>query len=130
MCMSYYFMGGNWREHKGYRCPVQLLMPYNYTLRHTVKCYTNNNINREQLQSQCKLWRRRYRKFASEPKISNIPKRRKKSKYNMKTSSLTPRKTKELKFHISTAYKDNTKYTVYKVENVKNKNVLYLDENT
>lgn len=48
----------------------------------------------------------------------------------MKTSSLTPRKTKELKFHISTAYKDNTKYTVYKVENVKNKNVLYLDENT
>lgn len=54
------------------------IMPYNYTLRHTVKCYTNNNINREQLQSQCKLWRRRYRKFASEPKISNIPKREKK----------------------------------------------------
>lgn len=31
------------------------IMPYNYTLRHAVKCYTNNNINREQLQSQCKL---------------------------------------------------------------------------
>lgn len=43
----------------GYRYPVQLLMPYNYTLRHAVKCYTNNNINREQLQSQCKLYRRR-----------------------------------------------------------------------
>lgn len=39
-----------------YRSPVQLLMPYNYTLRHAVKCYTNNNVNREQLQSQCKLW--------------------------------------------------------------------------
>lgn len=39
-----------------YRSPVQLLMPYNYTLRHAVKCYTNNNVDREQLQSQCKLW--------------------------------------------------------------------------
>lgn len=47
----------------------------------------------------------------------------------MKASSLTPRKTEGLKFHISTAYKDNKKYTVYKVENVTNKNVLYLDEN-
>ncbi len=56
------FMGGknnNWREQGGYRFPVQLLMPYNYTLRHAVKCYTNNNINREQLQSQCKLYRRK-----------------------------------------------------------------------
>lgn len=35
-----------------------------------------------------------YCRFASEPKISNIPK---KSKYNMKASSLTPRKTEELK---------------------------------
>lgn len=34
------------------------VMPYNYTLRHAVKCYNNNNINREQLQSQCKLYRR------------------------------------------------------------------------
>lgn len=32
-------------------------------------------------------------RFASEPKISNIPK---KSKHNMKASSLTLRKTKEL----------------------------------
>lgn len=55
-----FFMGGNnnnWREQEGYRYPVQLLMPYNYTLRHAVKCYTNNNINREQLQSQCKLYK-------------------------------------------------------------------------
>lgn len=60
-CMRYFFMGGNnnnWRG-QGYRFPVQLLMPYNYTLRHAVKCYTNNNINREQLQSQCKLYRRK-----------------------------------------------------------------------
>lgn len=55
-------MGGNnnnWREQEGYRFPVQLLMPYNYTLRHAVKCYRNNNINREQLQCQCKLYRRK-----------------------------------------------------------------------
>lgn len=69
-----------WEETGGegsedYRCPVQLLMPYNYTLRHAVKCYTNNNIDREQLQSQCKLWRRRVLKpSASEPKIGSIPK--------------------------------------------------------
>lgn len=35
---------------------------------------------------------------------------------NMKASSLTLKKTKELKIHISTAYKDNKKYTVYKVK--------------
>lgn len=35
----------------------------------------------------------------------------------MKASSLTQRKTEELKIHISTAYKDNKKYTVYEVEN-------------
>lgn len=97
MCMSYYFMGGNWREHKGYRCPVQLLMPYNYTLRHTVKCYTNNNINREQLQSQCKLWRRRYRKFASEPKISNIPKRRKKKQIQHENQFIDTKENKRTK---------------------------------
>lgn len=34
---------------------------------------------------------------------------------NMKASSLTLKKTK-LKIHISTAYKDNNKYTVYKVK--------------
>lgn len=65
-CMSYFSWetitttGG---EKEGYRFPVQLLMPYNYTLRHAVKCYTNNNINREQLQSQCKLYRRRVLKL-------------------------------------------------------------------
>lgn len=43
------FTGGknnNLREEDGYRFPVQLLMPYIYTLRHAAKCYTNNNINR------------------------------------------------------------------------------------
>lgn len=59
--MSFFsFMGGNnnnWMEQEDYRFPVQLLMPYNYTLHHAVKCYTNNNINREQLQSQCKLYK-------------------------------------------------------------------------
>lgn len=49
---------GNWTEYGGYRNPVQPLTPYNYALRHAVKCYTNNNINRGQLQGQCKLYRR------------------------------------------------------------------------
>lgn len=56
-----------------------------------------------------------YRRSASEPKISKIPT---KKEYNMKASSLTPRKTEKLQIHISTAYKDYKKYTVYKVENV------------
>lgn len=34
----------------------------------------------------------------------------------MKASSLTPKKREKQKFHISTAYKDNNKYTVYKRE--------------
>ena len=39
-----------------------------------------------------------YCRFGSEPKISNIAKEKKtKSKYNMKASSLTPKKTEELK---------------------------------
>lgn len=45
----------------------------------------------------------------------------------MKASSLTPKKRNK-KFHISTAYKDNNKYTVYKREIKKNrKNNLYLE---
>lgn len=47
----------------------------------------------------------------------------------MKASSLTPKKREKQKFHISTAYKDNNKYTVYKREIKKKnrKNNLYLE---
>lgn len=43
----------------------------------------------------------------------------------MKASSLTQKKWEEKKHHISTAYKDNNKYTVYKREIKKQKNNLY-----
>lgn len=63
-----------------------------------------------------------YCRFAPEPKISNVKITKTHSKkentatnkYNMEASSLTLRKKHmNLKGHISTAYKDNKKYTMY-----------------
>lgn len=47
----------------------------------------------------------------------------------MKASSLTSKKREKPKFHISTAYKDNNKYTVYKreIKKTNRKNNLYLE---
>lgn len=42
----------------------------------------------------------------------------------MKASSLTPKKREKQKFHISTAYKDNNKYTVYKREIKKTEKII------
>lgn len=54
-----------------------------------------------------------YRTFTSEPKISNIPK-----KANKTWKPVLWHKGKQkTKIHISTAYKDSKKYTVYEVEN-------------
>lgn len=44
----------------------------------------------------------------------------------MKASSLTPKKREEQKIRISTAYKDNNRYTLNKRE-IKNKTNLYLE---
>lgn len=108
----FFFTGGNnnkWKEQEGYRFPLQLLMPYNYTLRHAVKCYTNNNINREQLQSQCKLYRRKVLILQVRFR-ANI---QKKANTTWKPVHRHQGKQKNLKGHISTAYKDNKKYTMY-----------------